>query len=223
MADLDAIESELQAANRVAAQESTDGYVDVDTSPRSARASASPRHGHPYWIEGDAQTEQPTRGFQESSSATRRGYMRAPAGESAVARLRAAVPYLSPSFTCSDDDAELMLTYVVPASHQQPNASALEDKVVQLECDVKLLTGRLQRRTDEVARLKDDVAEARQKQRAVEAQSKQTATVLGQRREETRKQLLSEESRNSKLQFQNRTLHAEVEKLKERVHQLLSR
>ena len=160
-------------------------------------------------------------GQQQGTGQYQRQGARPALGTPATERLRATVPYLSPEFRCSDDDAELLLAYVQPAA--APSSATVEDKVVQLECDVKQLTSRLQRRTEEAARLKDDVAEARQKQRAVEAQSKQTASVLGQRREETRKQLLAEESRNSKLQFQNRTLQAEVDKLKDRVHQLLSR
>ena len=95
--------------------------------------------------------------------------------------------------------------------------------MAQLEADVKQLTIRLEKRMEEIAKLKDDVAEARGKQRAVEAQSKQTSNVLSQRREEVRKQLLAEESRNAKLQFQNKTLQGELEKMKDRLHQVLSR
>mmetsp|Transcript_29424 Transcript_29424/g.90912 ORF Transcript_29424/g.90912 Transcript_29424/m.90912 type:complete len:235 (-) Transcript_29424:8-712(-) len=211
--ELDALHDELHGGH---SSVPADSYVDVEESPLRKSTGASPRDGHPYWLEEghDAGSRRP--------NVNPRGLSRPTLGQSALARLRTAVPYLSPTFSCTDDDAELLLAYVAPNT-QTANGSALEDKVTQLECEVKHLTSRLQKRTEEATRLKDDVAEARHKQRAVEAQSKQTANVLGQRREETRKQLLAEESRNSKLQFQNRTLQAEVDKLKERVHQLLSR
>merc|ERR1711964_358888 len=154
-------------------------------------AGASPRDGHPYWIEEGAGGTPPV--VREQTAYHQRSALRPNLGESALGRLREAVPYLSPSFACSNDDAELLLAYVTPAGHGK-STDALEDKISQLECDVKQLTSRLQRRTEETSRLKDDVAEARQKQRAIESQSKQTASVHGQRREETRKQLLAEES-----------------------------
>jgi hypothetical protein len=198
-----------------------DDYIDVAGTPHAEqkppRATSSPRHGHPYWIEEDA--------APVTFSAPRPTQIAVRHAESSLHLLKSTLPYLSPEFTCSNDDAELLLTYVTSSARPVlgSSSSTLEDKVIELECEVKQLTQRLQKRTEEVDRMKDEVAEAKQKMRATETQAKQTANVLSQRREETRKQLLVEESRNSKLQFQNKGLQQEVDKLKERVHQLLSR
>ena len=229
----------------------TPGRAVPDSPPRAAgasttRSAGSPRNGHPYWLEPppESDDEGQRRRHRDSHSppsndggrgsrfrafaeldnyADFRNVPSTPA--TFLNRLRAAVPYLSPEFTCSENDAEMLLNFTCTGARGMPLAtsSGTEDKLAQLESDVRLLTQKLERRTDEVSRLKDEVADARGKQRAVEAQSKQSQSVLSQRREEVRKQLIAEESRNSKLQFQNKTLLQEVDKLKERLHQALSR
>jgi hypothetical protein len=137
--------------------------------------------------------------------------------------LRGAVPFLSPGFSCGAEDAALLLDYIAAAAAAPAGGrqEALEDKVVKLEADAKALTQRLQRRTDEAEHLKDVVADARGKQAAVERETKAASKAVAQRRDDIRKQLLMEESRTSKLQFQNKTLLAEIDKLKARVHQQL--
>jgi hypothetical protein len=241
--ELDAIQSQLRrhrSTSRSPPREPVyvdrkpDEYIDIPTSPapppekerrsqgQRMASSGSPRNGHPYWLDPAVDELSPP-----AASATRASAAGPAAGgvlASAAAQLRAKLPYLSPGFQCGEDDAEVLLLYLHHgASSAVGSSNALEEKMAQLECEVKTLTQRLQKRTDEISRLKDEVAEAKQKQRAVEAQAKTTANVLSQRREETRKQLVMEETRNAKLQFQNKTLTTEVEKLKERVHQLLSR
>lgn len=191
---------------------SSGDYVDVEADAmnngyRDSIVGSAP-HAHPYWLHETAESNE--------------RYGAAGEDVTSVMRLRAALPFLSNSFRCSEDDASVLLSFVCRADdHTGASADVLQDRIVQLQCDVKTQAQKLERRNDDVARLKDEVAEARQKQKAVEAQARQTATVLSQRREETRKQLLLEESKNAKLQFQIKTLQAEVDRLKEKVHHLL--
>lgn len=129
---------------------------------------------------------------------------------------------------CSSGDAELILTAIAASSPLTGSArsqlvSDLEEQINKLTFDHRNTLQRLERRDDEIARLKSEVGEARQRLQAVEAQSKSTIQGLSQRREEVRKQLLTEEGRNAKLQFQVKTLQQEAEKLKERIHELIRR
>lgn len=183
------------------------GYVDIDVPPSPHRLStksnassgASPPHRHRYCIDA----------VPDSHEAV------------ATTQLRMLVPTLSDAFRCSNTDANMLLAAVTATSRCESRDRS--EDVLRLEGEVKHLSQRLERRADEIARLKDEAAESKQKLRAVEAQTKQSMTVLSQRREETRKQLLIEESKNSKLHFQVKTLQAEVDKLKARLHQALSR
>ena len=126
---------------------------------------------------------------------------------------------LSPSFRCSSDDAEILLSLL---AHTDGDGLAAE-RLEQLEGQVKHLSQRLRRADADIERVKNELSDARAKQAAVETQSKTNMKLASQRREESRKLLLVEEGRAAKLEFQNRTLASEVEKLKARVHQLLSK
>jgi hypothetical protein len=140
--------------------------------------------------------------------------------------LRTHVPFISQGFQSSDDDIVAILTALSAArgtgySTSAASAEGHSNKVAELEAEVKQLTTRLQRRTEEVERLRDDLGEARSRAKAVEEQSRMKANVLSLRREETKKHLLTEESRTAKLQHQNKLLQQEVDRLKGRVHDLM--
>lgn len=80
---------------------------------------------------------------------------------------------------------------------------------------------RLERRNEDMERMKDELGDARQKLRAIQQQATQSAALLSQKREEIRKQLLLEEGRTQKLQHENKLLNQELDKLRGRVHHLM--
>ena len=139
--------------------------------------------------------------------------------------LRTHVPFISTGFQASDDDVVAILTALSAARGSgfstSPSTEVNSNKVSELEAEVKQLTIKLQRRNEEVERLRDDVGEARARAKAVEEQSRLKANVLSLRREETKKHLLTEETRTAKLQHQNKLLQQEVDRLKGRVHDLM--
>jgi HAMP domain-containing protein len=139
-----------------------------------------------------------------------------------VEELRARVPFLSPQFACSDDDASLIMSMLSTAA--APSRGSLpdsEERLLLLAADKRALEQRLERRSDELERLKDELGDAKHKLRAVQQQATQSAQLMSQKREEIRKQLLLEEGRSQKLQHENKLLHQELDKLKGRVHHLM--
>lgn len=137
-----------------------------------------------------------------------------------MSELRMYAPMLSKGFACSNEDA-MALMYQLSRGASSDEFGRMEDQLSKLEAENRSLTKRLESRTDEVSRVRDDLAEARGKLKAIDAQTKQTVSVLSLRRDEMRKQLLQEEGRTSKVQMQNKMLQQEVDKLKLRVHSLL--
>jgi hypothetical protein len=101
--------------------------------------------------------------------------------------------------------------------------AAAEDRVAIVEGQLRQLQQKFDRRDAEADRLQADVAEARGRLLAVEAQARRQLESNAARREESRKQLLLEESKVEKLTRNNRTLEAELEKLKLRLHQALGK
>ena len=99
----------------------------------------------------------------------------------------------------------------------------LEDRLSIVEAENRALISRLEARTEECDKIKDDLGEARQKLRAVQQQAQQSSQLLSQRRDEVRKQLILEEGRTQKLQQQNKVLAQELDKMKQRVHSLMQR
>lgn len=139
--------------------------------------------------------------------------------DSITEELHLFLPQLSAGFQCSSDDAATIATAIIRSRSHMDSAGGsdicrLEEKVQQLECDLKVMSAKLERREDDGNKLRDEVGEARQKLRAMENSSRQQCSLLSQRREEVRKQLLCEESRTQKLTVQNKQLQQEVDRLK---------
>ncbi|CUI15251.1 Hypothetical protein, putative [Bodo saltans] len=139
-----------------------------------------------------------------------------------VEELRARIPFLSSEFTCSDDDASLIMsmlsTAAAPSRGSLPDA---EEKLQMLAAEKRIVEQRLDRKSDDVERLKDELGDAKQKLRAIQQQATQSAQLFSQKREEIRKQLLLEEGRTQKLQHENKLLTQELDKMKGKVHHLM--
>ena len=145
---------------------------------------------------------------------------------SSLDELFATVPGLASDFHCSDEDATILLALVSAAANHRGSSAdigRLEDKVLTLESEAKMLRQRLERRTEEAEKLKDELEGARGKISAVEQQARQTVALLSQKRDEVRRQLINEESRTAKLQKQNKNLENEIERLKSRLHAAMQR
>lgn len=139
-----------------------------------------------------------------------------------VEAVRARVPFLSSAFNCSDDDAGLILSMLsTSAAPARGGCPDVEERLSVTMAEKKAVELRLEKRNEDVERLKDELADAKQKLRAVQQQATQSSQLLSQKREEIRKQLLLEEGRTQKLQHENKLLHQELDKLKSRVHQLM--
>lgn len=198
-----------------------DDIVAFKPSGHRRRDSSAPHTGGPQ--SRVTHPSLPTSPPSDNSHAGTLGYI--------MNELRTHCPLLSSAFTCSADDAVILLNaissasrsdmrnaqYGQPANEHAAYVSTLEDKCVALEAEVRSLTTRLERRVEECDKLRDDVGEARQRARAIETSAKQQQGMLAQRREEMRKQLLTEEGRTSKLTHQNKLLQQELDKLKIRL------
>jgi hypothetical protein len=158
----------------------------------------------------------------DDGSEALRGNASCAATYDAVEELRARVPFLSSNFHCTDDDASLIISMLSTAAASsrgiQPN---VEEKLMVVSAEKRMIEERLDRRNEDVERLKDELAEAKQKLRAVQQQAVNSSQLLSQKREEIRKQLLLEEGRTQKLQHENKLLTQEMDKLKSRLHHLL--
>jgi hypothetical protein len=198
-------------------------------TPSAGRRRAPPRHF--YDDEHSSRFDEPQAVPAGASSSNRD--IQLPV-ESALEALFQLLPHLSASFRCSDADAMVLLGAVSNASaggggggygHSAgaSHVGHLEDRLSIVEAENRALMARLEGRTDECDKLKDDLGEARQKLRAVQQQTAQSAQLLSQRRDEVRKQLLLEEGRTQKLQQQNKLLTQEIDKLKQRLHTAMQR
>lgn len=202
------------------------GWHDGTPSGSRRREGPLPRERAappPQYLDDD----EPLR-FTPASSSSRQTPSASPPADSALEALYHILPHLSPAFRCSDADAMVLLAAVGNGGGGSGGGAAgvygglhvghLEDRLSIVEAENRALMARLEGRTDECDKLKDDLGEARQKLRAVQQQATQSGQLLSQRREEVRKQLILEEGRTAKLQQQNKVLTQEVEKLKQRLH-----
>eukprot|EP00760_Papus_ankaliazontas_P005629 PhM_4_TR12681/c0_g1_i1/m.17149 len=99
----------------------------------------------------------------------------------------------------------------------------MEEKMARLESDIATLKQRLEKKSDEVDRLKGQVTEARNREDATAHAHKDSIKVVSLRCEQLRKQLLNEESRNSKLEQKERVMVQEIDRLKQQLHKALMR
>jgi hypothetical protein len=210
-------------------------YIDAD-----AEAEVSPRHSGHAPKPSLREARQRRKVERSGSDPMARGGSREPldplsvyeqytkhvSHQTALDELLHVAPTLSHDFHCSEEDALVLVALVTAASNHRGTSAdvgRLEDKVITLESEGKLLRQRLERRDEEVDRLKDDLENARGKVAAIENQAKQTIALVSQKRDEVRRQLINEESRTMKLQKQCKTLEAEVDRLKARLHALMQK
>ena len=147
------------------------------------------------------------------------------------------VPGLSAALSCSPEDAFLLRSALMqaqrvidrqaPSSFHRPSSISLPDieslnaTIARLESDNVSLRARLEKKAEEIDKLKEQVAEARGREEATVAAHRNSIRALSLRAEGMKKQLLQEESRNSKLEHRERTLSLEVERLKIQCHKAL--